>query len=909
MSCATLISRFFSTNAGAVAFTRTSYSNSYRFRSHQEREELLREPSAEQADAYLATHCIRDDAKRVYGFWERMPNVAKCGIGLQLYLFSLKFFAVVFFLCTLIAVYSLKVNCEGQYFENQKQNWSGTLGMLGNIVGFETNSTLFGDVALHHAISRYDQLGRIQESHVIVDGLYTLVVMVAVVIYAVWTRKAIEEWREKRPTLADFALKLTHVPEGKIMELAKILETCGYPIVEIVPVRHFVQLNNQLKRTKHTDKFRFLQALKRKGKRYSDKNMRTSNDKLIKYTKNCLSPTGALALGHSAIFVFERRVDCYLVHKMFYKNWLANLFLKMRYWFVKGEEKHKDWLREINAKIVPTPNDIYWENIRKKRYLRRYLYYCLSIFLIVLCFAVVYWLKRAQTSGGEMSMKKCMEDNENNVSYCNCLLNLDSTDESCSSQKSRDVALRVITGAVIIVVNSLLPAVLSLISAQEKQSSMPRRKLSTMVKCFFGLAFNTSFVILLAYANFKEYKVHKALPIVDGDFKDVSRYWYPEVGFPILTSMLIGIIMPHLPYSLYYSFKKHCLRCVHNLYDTQIAYNYWVIGCDIDLPIKVAYQLTVILCCYMYAGGIPLMLLICALTMLGMYISERYLLRYYEMPNEHSTILNTWFVKLLPLAIFCHCLFSLYSIDAETIFPHLNPAKWYGAQDYSNSFVHSAVLVNYTFPGSPCDSLGTEWKGNLIGVQVYNATIVLKNGLQSFGSFDNANVLNAMIRNLSGSDTAAGCQVLNSSDLIGGFLQSGHLIFSLETYLTSIDNSYITRVTHFSGITFLVLAAVSLLLPLITHRLETRIREKFMRKSERDLDSAYLNMIEGGQSYKLVENPIYHDAAVGMLLPRERPVEEEATPLILQDAETPMRLFSEISTRSLVTSEQKLTKS
>ena len=63
------------------------------------------------------------------------------------------------------------------------------------------------------------------------------------------------------------------------------------------------------------------------------------------------------------------------------------------------------------------------------------------------------------------------------------------------------------------------------------------------------------------------------------------------------------------------------------------------------------------------------------------------------------------------------------------------------------------------------------------------------------------------------------------------------------------------------------------------------------------------------QSYKLVENPIYHDAAVGMLLPRERPVEEEATPLILQDAETPMRLFSEISTRSLVTSEQKLTKS
>lgn len=911
MSCATLISRFFSTNAGAVAFSRTSYSNSYRFRSHQEREELLREPSSDQADAYLSSHCIRDDAKRVYGFWERMPNVAKCGIGLELYLFSLKYFAAVFFLCTLIAIYSLKVNFEGQYFENQKQNWSGQLGMLGNIIGFETNSTLSGDTALEHATSRYDKLTEIQKTHVVVDGVYTLVLMIAVVIYAVWTRKTIEEWREKRPTLADFALKLTHVPEGKVMDLAKILEICGYPIVEIVPVRHFIQLNNQLKRTKYIDKLRFLRALKHRGKRFSDKEMRLSEDKLVRYTRSCLNPSGAVALGHSAIFVFERRVDCYLVQKMFYKNWLDNLFLKMRYWFVTGEEKHRDWLREINAKIVPTPNDIYWENIRKKRYLRRYLYYCLSVLLIVLCFGVVFGLKQLQTDTGEMTKERCMEkyeDKANKEEFCNCMLSLDSND-SCSDQKSEVMALRVITGAVIIVVNSLLPAVLSLISAQEKQSSMPRRKLSTMVKCFFGLAFNTAFVILLAYADFKEYKVHKAFPIVDGEFKDVSRNWYPQVGFPILVSMLIGIIMPHLPYSLYYSFKKHCLRCVKNLYDTQIAYNYWVIGCDIDLPFKVAYQLTVILCCYIYAGGIPLMLLVCALTMLGMYISERYLVRHYEMPNEHSTILNTWFVKLMTLAIFCHCLFSLYSINAETIFPHLNPTEWYEARDYSGSFFHSATLVNHTFVGSSCHSLGTEWTGNLSGVQVYNASLILPNGIRSHESFDNATVLHAIILNLAGNDVAAGCQLLSSSNLTGGFLQSGHLVFSLVTYLNSIDNSYITRAIHFSGITFLALAAVSLLLPIIIHRLETRIREKFMRKSERDLDSAYINMIEGGQSYNLIANPIYHDAAVGMLRPQERPVEEEATPLILQDADTPMRLFSDISTRSLVASEQKLTKS
>lgn len=906
MSCATLISRFFSTNAGAVAFSRTSYSNSYRFSSHQEREELLREPASEQADAYLCTHCIRDDARRVYGFCERMPNVAKCGVGLHLHLFSLKYFAVVFFLCTLVGIYSLKVNFEGQYFENQEQNWTGQLGMLGNIVGFETNSTLFGDVALEHAAKRHDELTRIQKEHVVVDGVYTLIMMLAVILYAIWTRKIIEEWRERQPTLADFAVKLTHLPENKVMELAKIFETCGYSIAEIVPIRHFLQLNNHLKRCKHRDKLRFMRALKHRSKRYSEKQMSLSNEKLKRYTQSCNDSQTEVALGHSAIFVFERRVDCYLVQKMFYKNWLANLFLKIRYWFVKGDARHRDWLQEINAKIVPTPNDIYWENIRKKRYLKRYIYYCLSALLILLCFGVVYGLKRAQTSTGEITMQSCLKNHDNDVNYCNCLLNRDSTDTSCSDSKEKDVALRVITGIVIILVNSLLPAILSLISMQEKQSSMPRRKLSTMVKCFFGLAFNTAFVILLAYANFKDYKISKAFPMVNGEFKDVSRYWYPEVGFPILVSMLMGIIMPHLPYSLYYSFKKHCLRCVKNLYDTQIAYNYWVIGCDIDLPLKVAYQLTVILCCYMYAGGIPLMLLVCALTMFAMYLSERYLLRHYEMPNEHSTILNTWFVKLLPLTIFCHCLFSLYCIDAETIFPHLNPTKWYEEQDYSNSFFHTATLVNHTFVGSACSALGSDWTGNLTGVQIYNSSLVLRNGLRSFASFDNADVLYASITGLKGNES---CQLLSNWNLTGGWLQSGHLVFSLEAYLTSIDNSYITRATHFSGITFLVLAALSLLLPFLTHRLESHIRKKYMCKSQRNFSQVQLQMMEGGSSYQIVANNIYHDAALGMLRTRERPVDEEGTPLIVQEGETPIRLFSDISTRSLATPELKLTSS
>ena len=894
MSCATLISRFFSINAGAVAFSRTSYSNKYRFQSNQEREELLRSPTADQADQYLRTHCIRDEDQQVYSYWQRMTTLPQCGIGLTLYLFSLKFFSLVFFLCGLIAIYSIKLNCEGRYFASQQQNWSGQLGMLGNVVGFETNTTqVLGDQALLDASDRYETLTQIQQEQVVIDGLYTILLMVSVVIYAIWTRKYIENNREKRPTLADFAIKLTHLPENKIMEMTKILEKCGFSVVEIVPIRQFIQLNNHLKRCKHRDKLEFLRGLKQKEKRFNEKSLKYSKQKLFEYAEKCKKCENATG-GHSVIFVFERRFDRYLVQKMFHKSWWENMILKVKYWINSEENKHKNWLQEINAKIVPTPNDIYWENIRKKRYLKRYCYYTLSICLIVLCFGVVYGLKRAQTNTGEVDMESCMKENDNDVKYCNCMLNRDSDDESCSSQRARDVFLRVLTGAVIILVNSILPSLLSMISTKEKQSSMPRRKLSTMVKCFFGLAFNTSFVILLAYANFKEYKVSKALPMVNGDFKDVSRFWYPEVGFPILVSMLLGIIMPHLPYSLYYSFKKHCLRCVMSLFDTQIAYNYWVIGCDIDLPLKVAYQLTVILGCLMYAGGIPVMLLICAMTMLGMYMCERYLLRHYEMPSEHSTILNTWFIKLLPLAIFCHCVFSLYSLDAETIFPHLNPKSWYESQDYSHSFLLSATLINYTLPQS-CPPFPFDLSLHLSNAMISNTTLRVNDQLVSNLAFTQANILRTVFLNYTtGTNTSNGCELPEFTAIQGGDMLSGHLLFNLETYLASVDNSYIARATHFSGVTFLVLGALSLILPLFTHFLETFMTNKDIKKTQIDLNSELIRNLSGGSSYQIASNPIYHDAVFGMMQ-RSDPVDEESLPLIVRESDSPVRLLSDVS--------------
>ena len=695
MFCGPLIEYLFSTNAGTVAFLRTSYSNEYRSKSQEERLRNIGEPTLSEAEAFIASNCLSPPSPHRCLLLQPLPNIRECGIGLKLYFSSLKYFSIVFLLMAFVSVGQLFQNYNKNDYGNENMSLYAQLGgSLGGVEGFEPDQSrdcsrkmegqqiYITKETLDGLRSSYNKLMDAKSMEVAFDAGYTLIFLISILIFAVWSHKMIEEQRSEHPTLADFSLKFTQLPEARIPRLVSVLEQQGIRVHDVVPIRHINKLVHQIKYIKQFYKSTFLQLLVDSGKKctyYDFVAALSKRDKLEGKVKQA----EMMEAGHSAIIVFESREDRERAHNCFHKGFLSSFFVKLtvRWKNLCGTDRQTNWLRELNVKSVPTPEDIYWENIRKKRWMIRIAFYLLAVFIIILSICILYSLKRIQNSLHFPTKESCI--NNCNQQYCPCILR----GENCTSymeESTRLGTVQVLIGIAIILVNSMLPYALGKITVQEKQSSKPRRKLSAMLKIFFALLFNTSFVILVVNADFQ----HVQMQADDNAYQDFTRTWFAEVGFSIMASMLCSIFAPHCFMCLYYVCKKCSMRPMLSFFDTQLAFNNWAIGADIDLPLKTAMQLVVIFGCFIYSGGMPFMLIICSSALFSIYTCEKYMLRFYEKPNERSTILHTWFLRILPWAIVLHCMFSIDMYGSE-IFPQMSPDEYV-------SVAHVIVVANNT---------------------------------------------------------------------------------------------------------------------------------------------------------------------------------------------------------------------
>ena len=676
MLCGALIETFLYTNAGSVAFLRSSYSNEFRYRSLEERIRGLSDPTEAGAREFAQGACLPRQSNRCL----QMPDIRECGVGLKLFFFSLRYFSAVFGLMTLLAIGQVALNYQDNYYGQQSESLSAQMG--GSLGGVQTfsNSTVALDCAspsqLAHIQTEYEEIMRVKALEVGLDAGYTFIFLLSLLIYRIWTKRLIRRHRAANPTLSDYSLKFTHLPEKRIPALLLALEKAQIGVFDLVPVRHINKLVAQIKYIKQYYKSRFLQLLIDEKKNCTPDEVVKSIKKLIKLEVK-VKKEETMELSHSVIVVFESKVARAKAVGLFQQGWRRWVWgkLVLAWRKVRRDERgrERDWLKETNVKSIPTPEDYYWENIRKKRWIHRLKFYALASFLILASSGVIFGFKFLQTRVSYPSESECQKDYNATESDCECVLNPDS--ESCKLDRAKWGSAQVFIGFAIVVVNMLLPWLLQKITCREKQSSKPRRKLSTMMKVFFALLINTSVVILAVNARFRKFRATEMYNQGQRDkgYSDFDRGWYSEVGFSILVSMIFGVFAPHYLMCFYYKLKEKCQGCMKRFFDTQLAYNNWVIGADMDLPLKTAIELVTIYACFIYAGGLPWMIAVCSVSLLATFHAEKYMLSRYERPNERSTILHAWFVKMIPWAIVLHCLVSIYMYGCEDIFPLLSP--------------------------------------------------------------------------------------------------------------------------------------------------------------------------------------------------------------------------------------------
>lgn len=287
---------------------------------------------------------------------------------------------------------------------------------------------------------------------------------------------------------------------------------------------------------------------------------------------------------------------------------------------------------------------------------------------------------------------------------------IDSSSESgyCSyflEKISISIAIRVSVSFGVIFVNFFIKVIFRLLSKFERVTNRSAEQLKLMSKVFIGQFINTALVILAVNADFSALKTYNWLPefIFNSNFYDFSRQWYVQVGSTIVTTMLVTIFSPHCVLLLTFYPMGLCRRhCCVSKYKTQREINQNFAGADFDLATRNSFVLNVVFSCFLYSGGMPILNVICCLTMFMLYWVDKFLiLNHYTKPPLYNHLINERVLHYLPYAVIFHCGFSLYMYGATDIFPDaFNSDGSYTTNSLGDRIKSTTGFVNIILAGA-----------------------------------------------------------------------------------------------------------------------------------------------------------------------------------------------------------------
>lgn len=328
----------------------------------------------------------------------------------------------------------------------------------------------------------------------------------------------------------------------------------------------------------------------------------------------------------------------------------------------------------------PEPSELIWENfeiIGVSSKLRNCVSTAVTYVLLALTVGMLYGVSRI--SKKLPNAYDCREQALQNLSFeeaqeaytdldakvCWCFLegmttilgdsNLQDYCEEYVSLWQNNLYIRILSSIGITIVNFFLKYVMRRISTFERNLTNSDQQISMLLKLFLAMALNTTFINLLFQSNEDSF----------------SRNWYLDVGSVQVVTMLLCVFSPYiLNLTVFYPAKRCKIVCCRRRKKTQSELNELYLGPEFNLASKTAVALNIISSCFFYSGGIPLLNIICFLSLFLIYWIEKMLIiNHYRKPPISDQRVNTRSVKILILIITLHCFFSLFMYSSVTLWP------------------------------------------------------------------------------------------------------------------------------------------------------------------------------------------------------------------------------------------------
>ena len=98
--------------------------------------------------------------------------------------------------------------------------------------------------------------------------------------------------------------------------------------------------------------------------------------------------------------------------------------------------------------------------------------------------------------------------------------------------------------------------------------------------------------------------------------------------------------------------------------------NTWMDGSYFNLSYKYALTMSIFACWIMYWGPIPILIPVCGIYFLWQYwIDKIFFLRLNKIPNYYSQSIHNAMIRVLPLWVILHCIFSMWAYGSPEMWP------------------------------------------------------------------------------------------------------------------------------------------------------------------------------------------------------------------------------------------------
>jgi uncharacterized membrane protein len=317
---------------------------------------------------------------------------------------------------------------------------------------------------------------------------------------------------------------------------------------------------------------------------------------------------------------------------------------------------------------------------------------------------------------------------DSNYLTCYCKNNLFSFDNAVCSDFQKTyiayLAIPVIISVLLVVYNVLVSSFFKLLSTLECHRLVTAELFSYTIKRSFLLVMNMALIMIILNMSYSGSSSTSFGFLLQGKYSDLSPDWYINIGTIIILTMIFNITFPIIELLL-----ANLLKCIRKCWDKKLCLRktscktkqQFVELYSNDLyPIeeRYAFLISVLLITLAFSCVIPLLNLICAISLLLLYFADRLLVfKVYQTPVNYGPELHRLISKTIYVALVAHFALSAFFLsEGELVAPYsLIP----GAErlNSSNSRINVMITVYYIIPYVLMFLLFT-------GVAVFNNTLV-----------------------------------------------------------------------------------------------------------------------------------------------------------------------------------------